>query len=66
MNSARIIAAIWAEPTKDFTAADWVLLALAALDQAAVTPDQLARAYRFGRGKEAAVLDELDLASEES
>ncbi len=49
------------DATARYTADDWVGLALAALDQADVTPDQLARAYRHGKGDTVRVLVELEL-----
>lgn len=45
--------------TATFTAADWVGLALAALDQAGITPRQLNDAYRHARGDTKRVLVEL-------
>lgn len=52
--------------TAAFTAADWVGLALAALDQAGITPAQLAKAFQAVHGRkteEAALLDELGVES---
>jgi hypothetical protein len=43
------------------TRRQYVLAALEALDQADVSPERLAQAYRNGRGKTEQVLDELDL-----
>lgn len=50
--------------TASFTPADWARLALAALDQAGVSPEQLARAHRAARGRTEATLFDLDLVAE--
>ena len=47
------------DATATYTREDWIRLALAALDQAGVTPRQLADADRHGRGKIDRVLVEL-------
>jgi hypothetical protein len=46
--------------------AEFVRLALAALDQAGITPVQLATAYRHARGYTEGTLVELDLIEHES
>lgn len=45
--------------TAGFTTEDWLRLALAALDQAGVTPPQLSVAYQHARGKTAGIIEEL-------
>lgn len=61
---ARVDAVVYGCPaTADYTREDWIRLALAALDQADVTPDRLATAYRDGnrqRRNVNGVLFELD------
>lgn len=49
------------QEVRDFTETDWVLLALAALDQASISPGFLARAYRDAKGDEVRILKELCL-----
>jgi hypothetical protein len=48
------------EETSRFDRTDWIGLALAALDQAGVTPAQMAAAYRHARGRINGVFEELD------
>lgn len=58
---------VYGTNTCEFGPAQWVQLALAALDQAGVSPARLADAYRHGmrkNGGTVAVLDELDLLDE--
>lgn len=45
--------------TADFTREDWLRLALAALDQAGITPPQLSVAFQHARGKTDGVIEEL-------
>jgi hypothetical protein len=47
--NAKVHAAIYEGPTGDFTSIDWVELALAALDQAGVTPRDLMYALEASR-----------------
>lgn len=49
------------DTTANYTRADWVGLALAALDQAGIFPDRLATAYQHARGDTDGTLDNLDL-----
>lgn len=44
----RIDAVVYGSDTSDYTREDWIRLALAALDQAGVSPAQLADADRHG------------------
>ena len=46
--------------TADYTRADWIRLALAALDQAGVSPASFTTAYQHGRGNEQRTLENLD------
>jgi hypothetical protein len=46
--------------TANYTRADWIRLALAALDQASITPGTFAKAYEQGRGNEQRTLENLD------
>jgi len=48
-----------ANVTRDFTREDWTRLALAALDQANVSPETLARAFLHARGDTDRTIEEI-------
>ncbi|HTP97951.1 MAG TPA: hypothetical protein VMN56_01415 [Casimicrobiaceae bacterium] len=56
---------VYGNGTDDYTEADWVRLALAALDQAGVSVQIFAEAERRARGDVAAMIAELDLDDEQ-
>lgn len=60
--TARVDAVIYDSATATFAREDWIRTALAALDQAGVSPEELARAYRLSRGYIEATLVELESA----
>lgn len=47
------------DETADFESEDWIRLALAALDQAGVTPARLSVAYQHARGSTEGAIEEL-------
>lgn len=59
----RIDAVVYEGATGDFFRDDWIRLALAALDQADVSPRDLARAFQHARGDFDRTVDELGVSS---